>query len=110
MLNTANVFHGRRARAYRPRRAGFLLPKGAHFDVMLTVEGIYDYYCMPHEEAGMVGRIMVGEPAGPALPFDYFKGKSAASNWKPVPLAAQKAFPSVQMIMKRTIVRRGKNP
>ena len=24
--------------------------------------GVYDYYCQPHEMAGMVGRIVVGEP------------------------------------------------
>ena len=28
-----------------------------------TVEGVYDYYCVPHEHAGMVGRIVVGTPA-----------------------------------------------
>ena len=32
-----------------------------------TVTGVYDYFCIPHEEAGMVGRIIVGSPtsAGP---------------------------------------------
>jgi plastocyanin len=91
-----------------PWDSGFLVNKGDHFDVTLTVEGVYDYFCMPHEQAGMVGRIVVGKPGGPgALPFDYFKGKPDTSNWKPVPLAAQKAFPSVDMIMKQKIVRRG---
>lgn len=28
--------------------------------------GTYDYYCEPHRSLGMVGRIVVGEPGGPA--------------------------------------------
>lgn len=28
--------------------------------------GTYDYYCAPHKTLGMVGRIVVGEPGGPA--------------------------------------------
>lgn len=86
----------------KPWNSGFLLP-GKDFAVTLTVEGVYDYYCIPHEAAGMVGRLIVGKPAGPGtLPFDYFKkeGKS----WQPVPIAAQKAFPTIEEIMQRKIV------
>ncbi|MCI0454263.1 MAG: plastocyanin/azurin family copper-binding protein [Candidatus Dadabacteria bacterium] len=91
-----------------PWDSGFLVNKGDHFDLTLTVEGVYDYFCMPHEQAGMVGRIVVGKPAGPgALSFDYFKGKPGTSNWKPVPISAQKAFPSVEVVLKQKIVRRG---
>ena len=91
-----------------PWDSGILVSKGDHFDATLTVEGVYDYYCMPHEQAGMVGRIVVGKPGGPsALPFDYFNGQAATSNWRPVPIAAQKVFPSVEIIMKQKIVRRG---
>lgn len=32
------------------------------FEVTLDVEGVYDFYCPPHESMGMVGRIIVGEP------------------------------------------------
>jgi hypothetical protein len=95
-----------------PWDSGFLLKPGAHFDVTFTVEGVYDYYCMPHEQAGMVGRIIVGRPHGPgALPFDYFKGRPDAGGWKPVPEAAQRAFPDVERIMATRIVRRSeRNP
>jgi hypothetical protein len=63
---------------------------------------------MPHEQAGMVGRIVVGKPGSAgALPFDYFKGQPGTSNWRPVPIAAQKVFPSIELIMKQKIVRRG---
>ena len=39
----------------------YLLPDET-FAVVLEVEGVYDYFCKPHEHAGMVGRIVVGRP------------------------------------------------
>ena len=79
---------------------------GAHFDVTFRVEGVYDYYCLPHEAAGMVGRIIVGHPAGPgALPWDYYKRRPGTEEWKPVPEAAQRAFPRVEDIMSARVVR-----
>jgi len=90
-----------------PWSSGFLVTPGAHFDVTFTVEGVYDYYCLPHEAAGMVGRIVVGRPSGPgALPFDYFKNDPGAAGWKPVPEAARKTFPAVAQIMQSRVVRR----
>jgi plastocyanin len=88
-----------------PWDSGFLSP-GEHFELKLAVQGVYDYYCMPHEEAGMVGRIIVGKPTGPgAMPFDYYWGKPGTKNWRPVPPAARKAFPSIEQIMRERIVR-----
>jgi len=112
--HTATAYHPRNAdHALRiPERAepwdsGFLLRPGDHFAVTLTVEGVYDYFCLPHEHAGMVGRIVVGRPAGPgALPFDYFQGRPGTSGWAPVPEAAQRAFPDVAAIMRQRVVRR----
>ena len=93
--------------AARPWDSGFLTQPGVHFDVTFTVAGVYDYYCLPHEAAGMVGRIVVGEPAGPgALPFDYFAGRPGTETWKPVPPAAREAFPTVAAIMRARVVRR----
>jgi plastocyanin len=91
----------------QPWDSGFLVNPGDHFELTLTVPGVYDYYCMPHEHAGMVGRIVVGRPAGPGtLPFDYFVGRPGTSGWQPVPEAARKAFPAVSAIMRNRIVRR----
>ena len=91
----------------QPWTSDYLINPGNSFEVTLTVEGVYDYYCLPHEEAGMVGRIVVGKPGGPgALPFDYFEGRPGSSGWKPVPVAARQAFPSVDTIMKQWVVRR----
>jgi plastocyanin len=88
-----------------PWDSGFLSP-GEHFELKLMTQGAYDYYCMPHEEAGMVGRIIVGRPTGPGvLPFDYYQGRPGTTNWRPVPSAAQKAFPSIEQIMREKIVR-----
>lgn len=41
--------------------SGFLLPDES-YEVTLTAPGVYDYYCIPHEMAAMVGRIVVGTP------------------------------------------------
>ena len=75
----------------------------ATFEQVLSVPGVYDYFCKPHELAGMVGRIVVGEPGeGPGTkPFGYAPNK----HWKPVPEAARKVLPSVAEIMKKGKVR-----
>src|SRR5207302_7899440 len=36
-----------------PWDSGFLVNRGDHFEVRLTVPGVDDYYCQPHEAAGM---------------------------------------------------------
>lgn len=36
------------------------------FEYTFEEPGTYDYYCLPHESVGMVGRVVVGEPDGPA--------------------------------------------
>jgi len=90
-----------------PWDSRFLVNPGSHFEVTLTVPGVYDYFCAPHEVARMVGRIVVGRPAGPgALAFDYFRGRPGTETWALVPPAAQKAFPSVSAIMRQRVVRR----
>ncbi len=94
-----------------PWDSKFLVNPGDHVTVTLTVPGVYDYFCRPHEAAGMVGRIVVGTPSGPgALPFDYFRGRPGTEAWVPVPAAAQKAFPSVSRIMRARVVRRAPPP
>jgi plastocyanin len=89
-----------------PWDSGYLVEPGDAFEVTLPVPGVYDYFCAPHEAAGMVGRIIVGRPGGPGtLPFDYFEGDPATRDWRPVPKAAQAAFPSVEAIMIERLVR-----
>ncbi|HXJ81443.1 MAG TPA: plastocyanin/azurin family copper-binding protein [Candidatus Methylomirabilis sp.] len=90
----------------QPWDSGLMTTKGAHFDHTFTVEGVYDYFCLPHENDGMVGRIIVGKPGnGPGtLPFDYYKGKPGTQGWMPIPANARKVFPSIQVIMSKGVV------
>jgi plastocyanin len=84
----------------KPWDSGFLVHPGDHFDVMLTVPGVYDYYCMPHEATGMVGRIVVGKATGlGAEPFDYWVGKPGTDGWATVPEEARQTFPGVARIL-----------
>jgi plastocyanin len=76
----------------------YLLPNES-FSVTFTEQGIYDYYCIPHEHAGMVGRIVVGEPEA----HDWTELTGAKGD---LPEEAVKAFPMVEDIMTKGIVRR----
>ncbi|GAW35828.1 plastocyanin precursor [Roseovarius sp. A-2] len=66
--HTATTYHpqifGRARRipaSAEPWNSDYLLPAES-FEITLTVPGIYDYYCIPHEMAAMIGRIVVGTP------------------------------------------------
>jgi plastocyanin len=91
-------------RATKPWSSDVLQP-GEHFDLTLTVPGVYDYFCAPHEQAGMVGRIIVGVASGPgSLPFDWYKGRAEAKDWQPVPAAARAVFPKIADIVRRNSI------
>jgi plastocyanin len=83
-------------RGAEPWNSDYLLPNEA-FSVTLTVQGVYDYYCVPHEHAGMVGRIVVGQPGtdGPA---------PSQSGTESIPEIALRAFPSVEEIIRDRLV------
>ncbi|WP_417727714.1 cupredoxin domain-containing protein [Roseovarius sp.] len=76
-----------------PWDSDFLLPNES-FEVTLTAPGVYDYYCLPHEMAGMVGRIVVGQPA--TLGWEGPAGDSG--DMEPEALAG---FPSIEDILAR---------
>ena len=78
----------------------YLLPQET-FELRFTVEGVYDYFCIPHEHAGMVGRIVVAGPNSAVL-----AGMKAAEITDEVPEAARLAFPEVQAIIRDGVVRR----
>lgn len=42
--------------------SGILSEQGATFEHTFETEGVYHYYCMPHESLGMLGSIIVGDP------------------------------------------------
>ena len=68
--------------------SGLMARRGQTFEITLTVEGVYDYYCLPHEAMGHVGRIIVGDPEASVPP--------AADG---LPPRAREALPSVEQIM-----------
>lgn len=91
----------------KPWDSGMLLgespAKDSTFEHTFQIPGVYDYFCLPHELAGMVGRIVVGAPGdGPGTrPFGYAPEK----HWKPVPDAARKEFPDIGLIVEKGVVR-----
>lgn len=42
--------------------SGVLSQEGATYEWTFGAEGVYDYYCIPHEAVGMIGRIIAGTP------------------------------------------------
>ena len=74
-----------------PWDSGFLLPDES-FEVTLEVPGVHDYYCLPHEMAGMVGRIVVGRPSNAGW-------QGAAQDTGDLPETALQAFPTVGAIL-----------
>jgi plastocyanin len=114
-VHTTTAYHPKNGRhslripeGAEPWDSGFLVNPGDHFEVTLTVPGVYDFFCQPHEAAGMVGRVVVGKSAGPgALPWDYFKGKTGTGDWLDVPAAARRAFPGVERILRERVVHGG---
>ena len=71
------------------------------FSVTLSAEGVYDFFCIPHEHAGMAGRIIVGEPGrSPAQNLS-----TQAAGGEPIPDIALHA-PSIDEIMRQGIIRR----
>lgn len=43
-----------------------VLQKGESYEHTFGAVGTHDYYCIPHKTLGMVARIIVGKPDGPA--------------------------------------------
>lgn len=77
-----------------PWDSAILTEPGAAFEVTLTAEGVYDYFCAPHERLGMVGRIIVGDPeAAPTEPLEEIPFEKA-----------REALPSVEEIMEQGVV------
>ncbi|NHX35136.1 MULTISPECIES: cupredoxin domain-containing protein [Halolamina] len=48
--------------------SSILSEEGATFEHTFETEGVYHYYCTPHETVGMIGSIIVGEPEAHGQP------------------------------------------
>ena len=104
-VHTTTAYHPRNGNApcripegATPWDSGHLLEAGESFTVTLTVPGVYDYFCAPHEAAGMVGRIVVGQPGAPP----HFPAMRA--EWRALPPAAARAFPEVADVLRHRSV------
>lgn len=84
----------------RPWNSDLLLP-AQYFEVTLSVEGVYDYFCMPHEMAGMAGRIIVGTP-----PASGFWNMAAPE----IPQPVLDTLPGVNLILEKGRVDRPAQP
>jgi plastocyanin len=100
--HTSTAFHPANERPLRIPESvaswdsGYLLPEES-FEMRFTVEGVYDYFCVPHEHAGMVGRIVVAGPDSLAV-FE------AAPPSPDLPEAILRAFPAVARIVRDGVV------
>jgi plastocyanin len=83
----------------KPWDSDYLLPDQS-FSVTFTEPGVYDYYCVPHEHAGMVGRIVVGDPS-----MDGWWRTSQLTTDADLPGVALTGFPSIDEIVKAGSVR-----
>ena len=74
------------------------------FEVTFDVEGTYDYYSRHHEILGMVGRIIVGKPGGPAEsnPPGY-GGREGRAVVFPQQAKLFNAIPSSEIVAKKVI-------
>ena len=86
-------------RGAQPWNSDYLLP-GELFLVTPEVPGVYDYFCIPHEHAGMVGRLVVAEK-GAAIP--------AEPDASTLPEAARGILPPVAEILRTERVRGGES-
>ncbi|MGA0584208.1 MAG: plastocyanin/azurin family copper-binding protein, partial [Castellaniella sp.] len=96
-VHTSTAYHPANGKPLRmpegakPWNSDYLLP-GQSFTVVFETPGVYDYFCLPHEHAGMVGRIVVAG-ADAARPY-------AATDAR-LPSAAAAGFPDVAVILKQ---------
>lgn len=93
----------------RPWASGYLTDPGATFEVVLEVEGVYDFFCRPHEAAGMVGRIVVASDASRGLGSRPSIADREVAARRPggdqrLPAAARGGFPAVEEILRRRAI------
>ena len=93
----SNGFAPRIPAGAEPWDSGILSEPGQSFARRLEIPGVYDYYCIPHEMAGMVGRIVVA-PEGAKI-GEIAEPARASGGLKPPSPAALSAFPSIAEIL-----------
>lgn len=98
-VHTSTAYHPDNGKPLRiPQGAAswnsdYLMP-GESFAMTFDIPGVYDYFCIPHEHAGMVGRLIVGTAGASSAPY--------AQSDAQLPPAALKNLPGVSNILKGT--------
>ena len=93
-----------------PWGSGYLTGSGEAYEHTFRREGVYDYFCRPHEAAGMVGRIVVARENrtshlelpgwdGGARERELAPRSGGAPDAPDLPRAARDAFPSVSRVL-----------
>ncbi|HUH41253.1 MAG TPA: plastocyanin/azurin family copper-binding protein, partial [Castellaniella sp.] len=96
-VHTSTAYHPDNGKPLRiPQGAAswnsdYLMP-GESFAMTFDTPGVYDYFCIPHEHAGMVGRLIVGAADTSSAPY--------AQSDAQLPPAALEHLPSVSDILK----------
>jgi plastocyanin len=73
------------------------------FEHVFDEEGTYDYFSLTHESIGMVGRVVVGRPGGPAEQAPGYGAREGRAPMFPASAAILNACPSQQIVEKKTI-------
>jgi plastocyanin len=73
------------------------------FEHVFDVEGTYDYFSITHESIGMVGRVVVGRPGGPAEQPPGYGARDGRVPMYPASAAILNACPSQQIVEKKAI-------
>jgi len=73
------------------------------FEHAFDVEGTYDYFSITHESIGMVGRVVVGRPGGPAELAPGYGARDGRAPMYPASAVILNACPSQQIVEKKSI-------
>lgn len=83
-VHTTTAYHPANGKPLRipdgakPWNSNYLMPEQS-FVVTFEIPGVYDYFCIPHEQAGMVGRIVVGHVDAATRPYAATDSKLPAA-------------------------------
>ena len=90
----------------KPFHSGNIMRHGRYrfFELTFDVEGTYDYFAQTFEPVGMVGRIVVGRPGGPAEMYPPgYGGREGRAPVFPAQAKLLAMLPSSEIVAKKSI-------
>jgi plastocyanin len=73
------------------------------FEQRFDVEGTYDYFSLTHEVLGMVGRLVVGRPGGPAEKAPGYGARDGRAPMYPASATLLNAIPAQEIVTSKTL-------